>query len=84
MIKKSDINYRVYHGKKCMVFLDCGGEYSGTNKVQQYQGVIRSPNNTENYESEQYCSWMLKLPAGHDIALNFTSFDLDRDILEIT
>ena len=66
-----------------MIFLDCGGEYSGTNEVHQHLGVIRLPNRTEKYDSEPYCSWMLKLPAGHDIALNFTSFDLDRDILEI-
>ena len=64
-------------------FLDCGGEYSGTNELHQYQGVIRLPNLKENHESDQYCSWIIELPDGHDIALNFTSFDLNDEALEI-
>ena len=66
-----------------MIFLDCGGEYSGTNEVHQYQGVIRLPNLKENLESDPYCSWKIRLPDGLDIALNFTSFDLNGEALEI-
>ena len=66
---------------KLNIFLGCGGEYSGTNEVHQYQGVIRLPNLKENDESE--CSWIIELPVGHDIALNFTSFDLNGEALEI-
>ena len=69
------------------IFLGCGGEYSGTNEVHQYQGVIRLPNLpanlTKNDEAEPYCRWTIKLPVGHDIALNFTSFDLNGEALEI-
>ena len=70
-------------GNKLFIFLDCGGKYSGANEVHQYQGVIKLPNLTENHESESYCSWMIELPAGHDITLNFTSFDLNDEALEI-
>ena len=68
---------------KLNIFLGCGGEYSGTNEVHQYQGVIRFKLNnlTENDESD--CRWTIKLPVGHDIALNFTSFDLNGEALEI-
>ena len=64
-------------------FVGCGGEYSGTNEVNQYQGVIRLPTLTENDQSEPYCRWTIKLPVGHDIALNFTSFNLNGEALVI-
>ena len=67
----------------CCSDVGCGGEYSGTNEVHQYQGVIRLPNLTENDESQPNCHWTIKLPVGHDIALNFTSFDLNDEALEI-
>ena len=51
--------------------------------MHQYQGVIQLPNLKENHESDQYCSWIIELPDGHDIALNFTSFDLNDEALEI-
>ena len=68
---------------KLFIFLGCGGKYLGANEVHQYQGVIKLPNLTENHESESYCSWMVELPAGYDITLNFTSFDLYDEALEI-
>ena len=74
--RKYGINFH-----KLFIFQDCGGKYSGANDVHQYQGVIQLPNLKQNYESD--CSWIIELPDGYDIALNFTSFDLNDEALEI-
>lgn len=42
-------------------------------------GVIKSPGYPNEYSSEQKCSYQITVPAGQQILLNFTVFDLEYD-----
>ncbi|XP_077483788.1 cubilin-like [Amblyomma americanum] len=48
----------------------CGGEYYLS------QGVMRSPMYPRPYVSERDCVWVLHVPDGRQIRLNFTHFDI--------
>ena len=61
----------------------CGGVYHST------FGVIRSPDWPSNYGHDRQCTWKIQVPAGQQIMLNFTVFDMENhtncnyDFLEI-
>ncbi|XP_026748193.2 cubilin [Galleria mellonella] len=52
----------------------CGGTYVKTH------GFIYSPGWPKNYEANRDCTWTIKVPAGQQISLNVSQFDLERSI----
>ncbi|XP_059051310.1 cubilin-like [Achroia grisella] len=52
----------------------CGGTYVKTH------GFIYSPDWPKNYEPNRDCVWTIKVPAGQQISLNVSQFDLERSI----
>ena len=64
-------------------FVVCGGVYHST------FGSIRSPGWPANYGHNRECTWKIQVPAGQQIMLNFTVFDMENhtncnyDFLEI-
>ncbi|KAG6453574.1 hypothetical protein O3G_MSEX008219 [Manduca sexta] len=59
-------------------FLDekthCGGMYIKTH------GYIYSPGYPKHYEPNRDCAWIIEVPAGQQIKLNISEFDLERPI----
>lgn len=59
-------------------FLDekshCGGNYFRSH------GFIYSPGWPKRYETNRDCTWIITVPAGQQIRLNITQFDLERAI----
>ncbi|EEC11904.1 cubilin, putative [Ixodes scapularis] len=60
-------------------FLDgrtaCGGEFFLS------QGVVRSPLFPRHYPADRDCVWLLHVPDGRQIRLNFTHFDLENSTI---
>ncbi|KAM3968031.1 cubilin [Aphomia sociella] len=52
----------------------CGGTYVKTH------GFIYSPGWPNNYEPNRDCTWTIRVPAGQQIHLNISQFDLERSI----
>ena len=55
-------------------FLECGGSFS------DLTGVITSPGYPSLYPSNQNCIWILSIPNGNQIRLNFEYFDLEVNV----
>ena len=54
--------------------LECGGSFS------DLTGVITSPGYPSLYPSNQNCVWILSMPNGNQIRLNFEYFDLEVNV----
>lgn len=49
----------------------CGGTFTDT------EGVIISPNWPNNYAHNRQCIYLIRLPVGEKVSLNFTHMDLE-------
>ncbi|XP_076444633.1 uncharacterized protein LOC143282756 isoform X2 [Babylonia areolata] len=52
--------------------LDCNDNC--TFHVKQMSGTIKSPNYPSNYPANKVCSWLIELPLGSNVKLEFTDF----------
>lgn len=56
-------------------FLGCGGILTANN------GVIESPNYPHSYPSDIICEWIINVPLGQSVALDFQEIDVERNDL---
>ena len=49
----------------------CGGEITSAGEV------ITSENHPNNYPIDQDCHWVIRLPEGQNVMLEFMAFDLE-------
>lgn len=72
---------RYFNGFTATYETACGGEATG--------GQIKSPNYPERYWPNQNCVWLITVPEGHQVALQFITFDVEnstncvRDYVEV-
>ncbi|XP_078582053.1 cubilin-like isoform X2 [Branchiostoma floridae x Branchiostoma japonicum] len=53
-------------------FSTCGGVLDGTS------GTITSPNYPNNYDHNDFCTWLIRAPEGQTISITFTDFAMEN------
>ncbi|XP_046466404.1 cubilin [Neodiprion pinetum] len=47
-------------------------------KLDDFRGVIESPNFPNNYPNHENCSWLIEAPMGNKLNITFSHFDLEQ------
>ncbi|GMT21258.1 hypothetical protein PFISCL1PPCAC_12555, partial [Pristionchus fissidentatus] len=56
----------VYEGRRCGF------------TTHEFEGIIASPNDEDNYEPNTNCHWEISVPVGYRMVLHFNRMDIER------